>query len=370
MIIMKKKRISFISLQAYSLFNEGCSQVHGGSEVQLYQLAKVFSERELEFDVSFIVGDFGQKNEEIFGKIKVIKSIPLNVKKMKYIIGIFYFFKFFYVLIKANSDVYIQRAAGIETGLTAFFCKLFKRKFIYMTASEMDVDGKYKKNNFISGFLYEYGLTRASVVITQNEDHRKILMKQYSKKSVVIKNSFFISEKVDICQKDSILWVGTSQSLKQPEIFLKMAESIPEEKFVIIMPKHNLKLWEKIKKDAININNLEFIERVPFAEIEKFFMKAKLFINTSTFEGFPNTFVQSAINYTPILSLNVDPDGFLEKNNCGFCTHGDVDKLIKYTKELASNNEKINNMGMAAYEYARENNDVIKNIKKIKELIF
>jgi glycosyltransferase involved in cell wall biosynthesis len=359
----------FISLFAYPLFNKNSHAVIGGAEVQLFNLAKELSKNN-DFGVDFVVGDFGQKKEEFFDKIRLIKSAKIDgkrgiAKKIKSV------FLQFHVLLKSNSDVYIQRAAGIETGLVAFFCKLFKKKFIYMTASSIDVDGKFRKKNPFAGFIYEYGLKNASTVITQGKEYQELLKRKYAVNSLIIKNSFTLPEKdvIDLSEKKIILWVGSAQSLKQPEVFLKMAEAIPEEKFVMIMPRHNLELWTDIQKKAGKMTNLKFIESVPFEEIGEYFAKSKLFVNTSAFEGFPNTFVQAAMYGTPILSLNVNPDNFLNEYICGFCSEGSLERMICKIREIVKNKSDWQMLSDNAFRYAIKNHDISVNAEKLKEIM-
>ena len=343
--------------------------MHGGSEVQLYQLAKKIAEDE-RFDVSFVVGDFGQENIELYDNISIFKAFPIKRKEFKYITGFYYQLKFLFLLKRINADVYIQRAAGAETGLVAFFSKLFEKKFIYMTASSIDVDGTYKKRDLLTGFIYEYGLKNASIVIVQGEEYKQILKERYKRDSVIIKNSFRIPEHApNISKKKTILWVGTSQLLKQPEIFLEMAKNMPQERFVMIMPKHNLNLWDNIKREVENIPNIEFIEKVPFEEIDSYFAEAKLFVNTSTFEGFPNTFVQAMMNSAPIASLNVNPDNFLEKYHCGFCAKKNVDDLISFARDILKNNERWQHECANAFKYAKENHDINKIVNNLLLII-
>lgn len=363
----KSQNICFISLQAYSLFNSLCGKPHGGSEVQLYQLAKKLALDD-DFLVSFIVGDFGQNKNEKYNNISVVKAFSLKHCEYKYITGLFYQFKFLQVLYSVNADVYIQRAAGIETGLLALFCKLFGKKFIYMTASSIDVDGSFRKRDWIANIFYSFGLKNASVIVTQNKEHQELIDKNYGKKSFVIKNSFIIPvEVLTIEEREFILWVGSAQDLKQPQNFLEMARAITGEKFVMIMPKHNENLWKKIKEESGEIPNFQFIEKVPFDQINEYFAKAKLFVNTSVFEGFPNTFVQATMNGTPIASLNVNPDNFLDEFSCGVCAMGNTAALTDKSKALLENKEEMRRMSRNARAYAEEFHDINKNILKLKE---
>lgn len=356
------KRICFISYYAYPLFNNSCKATFGGAEVQLYQYAIELAR--LGYSVSFIVSDFGQPNIELIDGVKVIKGFNIFNKKLKYILGIYYQLQFLLKLITSNSDIYIQRAAGIETGIISIFCKLFRKKFIYMLASSIDADGGYRKNKPLEGIFYEIGIKNSSILVSQNNEQKNQLLEKFKLSSTIIKNSFTLPEVIP-SQREYVLWVGTSQHLKQPELFLKLAEHFSHTRFLMIMPKNDIGFWNQIYKDIKKYSNLTFIEKVPFKEINKYFSKAIVFINTSTFEGFPNTFVQSAMYGTPILSLNVNPDNFLGKYNCGYFAHNDFNKLTSSLNSILNNKVKWSELSQNGIKYAKLHHDIHQNTKQL-----
>jgi len=365
---MNKTKICFISAYAYPLFNPKCKTTFGGSEVQMYQYANKLS-KDQKYTVDFMVANFGQKKQEIINNIKVIKTFSLNRKGIfRYLYGLSAILKLLYILAKNNSDVYIQRAAGIETGIIALYCKLFHKNYIYMTASSIDTDGEYRHQNPLEGFIYEWGIKHATHIICQNHEQETNLQKKYNIKSTVIENSFNIPQRI-FSQKNFVLWVGSAQTLKQPQIFLRLAKSFPQHQFIIIIPKHNLLLWHEIRKKTRSISNINFIEKVPFNKINKYFAKAKIFVNTSTYEGFPNTFVQATMYSTPVISLNVNPDNFLYKNHCGFCAQNSFNRLKIYTQNLFTDNKLWQIMSKNSYDYAKKNHDINKNIVKLTNII-
>jgi glycosyltransferase involved in cell wall biosynthesis len=364
------KKNCFISTYAYPLFNPKCQATFGGSEVQLFQIANKLTQNK-NILILFIVGDFGQKGIETYDKVKVIKGILNRNRKSKLrflISSIFCQFTLLKTLKKINADVYVQRSAGIDTGIISIYCKLFHKKFIYMTASSIDTDGGYHRLKPFEGIIYEWGIKHATHVICQSRDQQINLQKNYHIKATILKNSFCIPPKTKNF-KDIILWVGSSQPLKQPQIFLDLATSMPNYKFVMVMPPNEQILWQQILLKTKSINNLKLIKHVPYHKINLYFSKAKIFINTSTFEGFPNTFVQATMNGTPIISLNVNPDNFINRNRCGFCAQGDFKKLKKYTKSLFTNNILWLTMSKNSYAYAKKNHDINKNIIKLTKLI-
>ncbi len=370
------KKICFVNVNTYSIFNSYNNKAAvGGTEIQLFNLANYLSQRKF-YQVSFIIGDWGQKEDiEQYNKIKLIKSFSLKKTFWNYIKSLFILWN---RIRKVNAEIYIMSSAGLEIGIVSFFCKLNKKKFIYRTAHQMDCDGSFIKNNGFIGRVFEYGLKQADLIITQNYDHYKLLKKQMLN-SIIIKNALVINNtynkkllKSKINNHNNyILWVARCDKWKRPELFLKIVKSFPYEKFIMISPKveHNKELFFKIKKEAKNLSNLKFIEKVSFNKIQKYFDRAKLFIGTSDYEGFPNTYIQACIGGTPIISLKVNPDKFITKNNLGYCADGDFKLMLQQIKNILKNKEDWHIKSNKAIEYVKREHDIQIIGKKWEKII-
>lgn len=349
-------KICFVSFFAYPLFNVNCSVTFGGAEVQLFNLAQSIKNK---YEVSFIVGNFGQKKQEIYNNVKVFKSVRLGSKY-----GLFKKIKSvliqLFVMRESNADIYIKRAAGPEVGIIALYCMLFRKKFVYMTAGEIDCSGEYRRKNKFLGLLYEFGLKHADTLITQSKDHQRLLKDTYGLESFILNTGYNIP-KSGSGSKEYILWVARLDKCKQPEIFLDLAKMFPEESFVMIAPaSSDLAYAQKIQRKAKDVRNMQFISGVPFFKIDEYFKNAKIFINTSHYEGFPNTFVQAAMHGIPIVSLNVNPDLIFEKNNIGYYANNNPNVLAGKVKLLINEKNIYNKISANAHTYAVENHDLRK----------
>lgn len=362
-------KVCFISMYAYPLFNETNKSGFGGAEVQLYNLATLLAKNS-RFEVSFVVRDLGQKQIEKWKGVKLIKVCKSKLEQIPVVRAGEYFVNLWKVLSTADADVYVQRAAGVETGIIAGFCKLNHKKFIYMAASSIDVNGEFAKDHSIWGKIYLWGLKNANVRTVQNREFQQQLHKRYNLPSVVFRNTFRIAYRIPkLERKNTILWVGSSQDLKRPELFLKLARDNSNVKFEMIMPQNNEKVYRETNAQAKHIKNLTLISQVPYSKVENYYKRALIFVNTSTFEGFPNTFVQAAAAGVPILSLKVNPDNFLENFSCGIACGDNYEILNDRLKYLLANNNVRQKMAKNGFRYVKSNHDSKEQMKKFKLLL-
>ncbi len=131
-----------------------------------------------------------------------------------------------------------------------------------------------------------------------------------------------------------LLWVSRCQQLKRPHLFLDLVEGLPDARCTMICPCEDKELWDSVARRARNLPNLEFIEKVPYHEIQEYYDRAKIFVNTSTFEGFPNSFIQSGMGKTALLSLCIDPDGMIQVFGSGLLAGGSMEKMILGAKAM------------------------------------
>ena len=112
---MQKVTLCFIAFDAYPLFNTEITDfTYTGADIQLYLLANELS-KDKNFDISFVVGNFNQKDIEEYNNIKVYKYSG-DTKAAPFIFHHIQGFKLYKLLKKINSDIYIQRSASTLNG--------------------------------------------------------------------------------------------------------------------------------------------------------------------------------------------------------------------------------------------------------------
>lgn len=356
------KKVCIVNLNVYCLFNPKSSAPMGGAELDMYILSKGLEKK---CQVSVITGDWGQKKNEIFGNIKVFRSTKLGGKGLlSVLVG---FLLFVSALIKTNADIYISSGAGAEIGIISLFCLLRRKKFIYRTAHEIDCNGEYIKFNGLKGLFYQYGLEYAWRVVTSVKQHQKLLNENHrniSRKLRHINLGIFLNNKSNLEDRYDgyVLWVARCENWKNPEVFIDLSKSFPQHKFIMICPKqnHNKEYFYSIKQRAANLPNLTFVDFVPFKDIQPYFNRAKLFVNTSNFEGFTYTLIQSGLAGTPIVYLNANPDEVITKYNIGYFAAGDREKLKRDILNLLCNEDMWKQKSSAISQYVKKNHAINK----------
>jgi len=340
---------------SYGLLNENFREpLIGGAELQLTMIAKKLAQ---DFDISFIVYDHGQISPEKINGIEIFKSFSIeDFPKRKYFKIIYSTFK---SLKKANADIYITRSGRVFPSIVAFYCYLTRKKFIYSFASDMDLDLDDFGN--IELILFKFLLYSADLITTSDKFQNKQLKEVFGKDSIIINNAYVLKSKIP--EKNGILtvlWVSTlRKDWKNPELYLELAKKFPDIKFIMIggPDPEDPEFYAEINNKTSEIPNLDFIGFVPFKEVDNYYSEASIIVNTSNVEGFPHTFLQAWERQTPVLSLNIDPDGIICNYNLGIHSKT-FEKMIKDLKRLIDDKNLRYEMGENGRRYVEQRHDL------------
>lgn len=353
-------KVCFVMPKTYPLFNPEVEGVFGGAEVDLYYIATELA-KDNEFKIDFVVGDYGQQKISLVEKVRLIKSFRLSENLF------FSMVKLWQALNLSNADIYLTKTASPGVSLLSFFCALKKKKFIYRTAHIRECDGSYIRKHCILGPLFQRAMKKAYTVLVQNNSDVKLFKQTIGFTPVAVPNGHRVNT-FDSRNKKNILWVGRSGKAKGARRFVELAKLFPNENFVMICQQatgdNN---YEQLVNNAHAVPNLEFIRRVSFHEIDKYFAAAKVFVNTSDSEGFPNTFIQACKAAAPILSYAVNPDEFLTRHLCGMACGADFEKLSHGLSFLLSD-ERYIELGQNGRKYVEHNHDIKNIVETYKDL--
>lgn len=288
----------------------------GGEQVQQTLLAKAMARHGLA--ISMAVFDYGQEDGAAWDGIVTHRTYrqEAGLPVLRFVYPRWW--RTWRAMLRADADVYYVSCAGMQLGLAALFCRQHGRRLVFRVAHDSDCEPdqlliRYWRDKK----LYEYGLLRADAVLVQTARQQGRLAANYGRASRVAEML------VDPPQREQqrtvdILWVNNIRSFKRPDLFLALARSMPSCRFRMIggtQPGAEA-LYADIAREAQTIPNLEFLGRVPYHDMDRHYAQAKLFVNTSDSEGFPNSYLQSWIRGTPVVAF-FDPDGVIRCEHLG-----------------------------------------------------
>lgn len=336
-------KICFVESQGYSVLNSKTRRSRtGGESVQHTLLARAFADRG--WQVSMISQDMGQEDGVVIDGIQVWKTYKKTA-------GLPYL-RFFLPrltsiwrsLRNADADVYFQSCAGLMTGVVARFVARRNRKMVFRVAHDTDcMPGQQLINLERDRRIYDYGLRRADLISVQSNIQKSALDENYRLPSVVVDMVAEIPEDSEESVRDiDVLWVNNFRAFKRPELVLDIAKNLPGVSFAMIGgPMKGFEdLYEKVKDAASSIDNLQFVGAVPYSEVNSYFSRAKLFLNTSDSEGFPNSFLQAWVRRVPVVSF-FDPDGFIAGKGLGISVKTQDDFEEALSKLLEQSEERL-----------------------------
>ena len=181
---------------------------------------------------------------------------------------------------------------------------------------------------------------------------------------LLLQEGFSKNRNVDVeCKSVDLLWVARCHPVKQPHLFLDLAAEFPQATCRMICANQDEILWNEVKKRALTMPHVEFLEKVSYHEIQSHFDQAKIFVNTSSDEGVPNTFIHAGLGATAIASLKVDPDQMFSHFETGGCAENKMENLITKIRRLMSDKQILKNAQQEASRFVSEWHDNKKNVE-------
>ena len=229
-----------------------------------------------------------------------------------------------------SPDVVYKRGINYITAVGIYYCQRNNRMSVLHIASQRDLDLSLwgMKRGSVRQALYskiaQYSIRNADRIVCQSEDQRVLLERNFGRKcDLVSPNIHPLPESEHHSKTDPIkvVWVGNIKPLKKPEIFLDLAKEFAQEanvRFVMIgrqgIGKHHANFMARLEQQK----NVDYLGELPIDEVNRTLSESHVFVNTSDYEGFPNTFIQAWMREVPVVSLNVDPAGLLANHHLGF----------------------------------------------------
>ena len=105
---------------------------------------------------------------------------------------------------------------------------------------------------------------------------------------------------------------------KRAHLLVKIIEELPTIKFWVALNNTDSRVFSELEIKFKNFENVKFLGALPQKQMETVFSNTSVFLNTSSIEGFPNTFLQSWSCGIPTITCGINPDGIITKFDLGW----------------------------------------------------
>lgn len=330
-------KFAFLSSYAHLALDPASDHVSGGAELQVALLARELAWRGHE--VVILGGDMGQPDRRELQGVQTRVAGPFHTGGLPDTVR---------ALPKVRAILEEERPDYVAVlGWTSwlYFLHLMKKpdryRLIFICGLDTELNGEFRRENPIRGALFERGIRAADHRFAMSELQESLFQKQ-KLPAGFYRNLILDRPHPPTAPKEiDLLWIARCRAIKQPERFLDLAEALPDTRCRMICPPEDGTLYEKVSRRAAGISNLELIPGIPYHQIQEHYDAAQIFVNTSSSEGFPNSFIQAGQGHTAIASLRIDSDRLLQKFGAGFCANGDFQKLVDLSRNLLDDPHKL-----------------------------
>lgn len=370
--VSTNSHVCFICPYIYGYLKPGSRKTVGGAERQQHLIATRL--QEAGYDVSFITfEDEGNSHEQING-FDVWKTLPPtnNVRQAPNVL-----FKLLRSIRRVDADVFYVRGNPPLCILSSYCCTVLGETFVYCVANDSNIELARLSNHHemfrytIPKLAYVDAIGRADAVVAQTEYQQRILERVFDIQSQIVPNVYSIPPQEDLVaasDRSFVLWVGSlDPEQKKPMRFVRLAERLPSIEFVLVGWSQDEQFRSQISNQANSLSNLRFEGFVSPDEIDCYYRHATMFVNTSEYEGFPNTFLEAWRFGVPVVSLHHTLDGLLSERDVGLHA-GSVDRLTRQVSRLWENPDTAAELGHNGREYIQNHYSVDIAFEKYTQL--
>lgn len=313
----KSKSITFISPLGLPMLLDPPRAGAGGAERQFFLFGKGLQKKG--WSVSYIVDDISVN--------KAANTVmPVEPASFSFMGGSkwhipFDWMSLLYAMWRADSHYYVIKTPAYLLVPMSVFTAFFRRRLVFWAQTEFDAYPKLRPRGKLLGFLMDMGINRADIILAQSHSQLVGFRENFSKEAKLIKS---ISGKLSGNTKGNhenkcvdVLWVGNSMANKRYEIVLSLAKILPEYTFALAMNKADPERYAQAGEQCKLISNINFLGEVNPVEMESWYGRSRLLLNTSVREGFPNTYLQAWQYGLPVVSICIDPDDLVASLNLG-----------------------------------------------------
>ncbi len=289
----------------------------------------------------------------------------------------------FRLLQKLKPDVIYQRIGCAYTGIAAYYARHSGAGLVWHAANDTDLDRSIRTfgRNFVrerleTSLLY-YGIRHADRIVVQTQSQARMLHDTFRRTPDAVIANFHpaATETTNASGPPRIVWVANIKRSKRPDAFLRLAKSLrglAGARFIMIgapaQGSGDVEWNTSLMRSIAGAPNVDFLGELTQAEVNAELARAYVFVNTSLYEGFPNTFIQAWLRAVPVVSLNVNPDGILDRQTTGLLA-GSEQQLTQIVRQMIEDRPFRDRLARGAVAHATEFHST-RNALQLEQIIY
>ena len=364
-------RCCFVLPDAAALLRPGAQGYFGGAEVRGTTILRALQARP-EFDLCAVVK--GDRGETATG----VDGIPLFFRPdVHYYEGQHDGNDSAYAA--ANADVYVVFGANEMAAEVARYCRRRGRKLVVSIASDAAFDPEVHEGSTVRDvygtpkhYIW-FGLAHADHLVVQTEEQRTRIAKQFGRSSTLIRNpvpwATRRAPRTAPARTPRVIWIGRMDHNKRPREALQIAAVLTEARITIVM--NGWDALPQAERDALQAKrpNTTFVDSLPPDALARTIAEHDVLLNTSSTEGFPNTFLQAGMSAVPVVSMHVDPGGLLGVHGGGVVADNTVVGTVLAMRALLASPARYAACSRALHEYVLAHHDPAQSASAFAEVL-
>jgi glycosyltransferase involved in cell wall biosynthesis len=346
----------------------------GGAEQQVYGLAQYL---QATMDIHYLC--ISDREIETRDPGMTISTIP-HRKRLHRILGLCYVLDYSRVwnaIQRIAPDIIYTQGATAYLGIAARYARSSPCSLVWHIASARGVQPFTRRSfrtllfDYIDKKMIEYGIQHADYIVGQAQYEENLLWRNYGRTCDLIVGNWHPEPTVPCTKKSQpkVVWIANIKPLKKPEVFVDLAarlQTITGAEFIMIGRPAAARYQRCLEARIAKVRGLTYRGEQTHEEINRVLAESHVLVNTSEYEGFPNTFIQAWLHEVPVVSLYVDPDDVLTRQGLGFRS-GSLDKLVQDTRRLIEDSDLRMRIGARAKAYALAHHSLTKNLDQMAE---
>lgn len=224
----------------------------------------------------------------------------------------------------------------------------------------------------VEQFFFFRALKKTDRLLVQTQDQKNLLHQALSLPAEHIYNAHPLEANPlnELSRSQSIVWIARIKHFKRPELFLEIARRLQDHSY-------QFHLIGKLTGDALSLHLQEEAQSLPHvtllghqtsSQVHEALRTAKLLVSTSDVEGFSNTFIEAWLRGVPVMSLNVDPDGIIQKHGLGV-VEPNIDRLCAKIQSLMNTPEQWAELSERCESFAQTHFDIRTAVDKLESVL-